>query len=54
MLTADHGGLPLPEYVVEQGGSGGRINRAHMKEALTWIDEECDEVFGENVYHRRS
>ena len=52
VLTADHGGLPLPEYVVEQGGSGGRINRAHMKEALTWIDEECDEVFGENVYHR--
>ena len=33
VLTADHGGLPLPEYGVEKGGIGGRINDAHFREA---------------------
>ena len=52
VLTADHGGLPLPEYVVNQGGTGGRINAAHLGEALEWIDEECEERLGQNLYHR--
>jgi predicted AlkP superfamily pyrophosphatase or phosphodiesterase len=51
-LTGDHGGLPLPEYVVEQGGTGGRINKDHLKEAWEWIDEEIEEKFGKNHYHR--
>ena len=52
VLTADHGGLPLPEYVVEKGGRGGRINNAHFKEALQWVDEECEERLGNKFYHR--
>ena len=52
VLTADHGGLPLPEYLIEQGDKGGRINQSHMQEALTWIDEECEERFGASLYHR--
>ena len=52
VLTADHGGLPLPEYVVEQGGIGGRINDSHFKEALQWVDEEFEERFGNKFYHR--
>ena len=52
VLTGDHGGLPLPEYVVEQGGTGGRINREHLKEAFEWIDEEIEERFGKDLYVR--
>jgi predicted AlkP superfamily pyrophosphatase or phosphodiesterase len=52
VLTADHGGLPLPEYVVEQGGSGGRINKEHLNEAFEWIDEEVEERFGGGLYVR--
>ncbi len=52
ILTADHGGLPLPEYVVEKGGLGGRINQQHFQEALQWIDEECEERFGQIYYYR--
>ena len=51
-LTADHGGLPLPEFLSFQGKKGGRINKKHMQEALTWIDEECEELFGKKLYHR--
>jgi len=51
-LTADHGGLPLPEYLAEKGEEGGRINREHMKEALTWVDDEIEESFGKGLYHR--
>ena len=52
VLTADHGGLPLPEYWVEKGESGGRINGKHIQEALTWIDDELEELFGKKLYHR--
>jgi arylsulfatase A-like enzyme len=52
VLTSDHGGLPLPEYVIEQGGIAGRINREHLKEAFEWIDEEVEEKIGKNFYHR--
>jgi len=52
VLTSDHGGLPLPEWVVEKGGQGGRINKKHLKEAYEWIDEEILETHGENLYYR--
>ena len=52
VLTSDHGGLPLPEYVIEQGGIAGRINREHLKEAFEWIDEEVEEKIGKNFYDR--
>ena len=29
-LTADHGGLPLPEYLIDQGQRAGRINNDHF------------------------
>ncbi len=51
-LTADHGGLPLPEYLIGQGEKGGRINKKHMQEALRWIDDECQEIYGNKLYHR--
>ena len=52
VLTADHGGLPLPEYVNEKGGKAGRINGSHFQEALQWVDEECEERLGDKFYHR--
>ena len=52
VLTSDHGGLPLPEYVVEQGEVGGRINKAHLTEAFEWIEEEIEERFGKKLYFR--
>ena len=52
VLTSDHGGLPLPEYLVEKGEEAGRINNAHLKEALSWVDEECVEKFGQKFYYR--
>ena len=51
-LTADHGGLPLPEYLQDQGQKAGRIVNDHFEEALTWIDEESEEKFGKKFYHR--
>ena len=51
-LTADHGGLPLPEYLVAGGQKAGRINKNHFEEALTWIDEESEEKFGKKLYRR--
>ena len=52
ILTADHGGLPLPEYLVEKGKEAGRINKAHLNEALSWVDEECIEKYGRKFYYR--
>lgn len=52
VLTSDHGGLPLPEYLIEKGEQAGRINNAHLQEALIWIDEECSERFGQKFYYR--
>ena len=52
VLTSDHGGLPLPEYILKNGGQAGRINKKHLEEALQWIDEECEEKFAEKIYHR--
>ena len=52
VLTSDHGGLPLPEYLIEKGEVAGRINNAHFQEALSWVDEECIEKFGQKFYIR--
>ena len=52
VLTSDHGGLPLPEYLIEKGEVAGRINNAHLQEALSWVDEECIEKFGQKFYVR--
>ena len=52
VLTSDHGGLPLPEYIMKNGGQAGRINKKHLQEALQWIDEECEERFSKKVYYR--
>jgi predicted AlkP superfamily pyrophosphatase or phosphodiesterase len=52
VLTADHGGLPLPEYLKEQGEKAGRIQPNILNEALEWIDEETEEKFGKNLYSR--
>lgn len=35
VLTADHGGMPLPERVVEQGGAAGRM---HWNDLLAYIE----------------
>ena len=43
VLTADHGGLPLPEYLINQGEKAGRIKKNILDEALKWIDEEIEE-----------
>ena len=52
VLTADHGGLPLPEYLINQGEKAGRIKKNILSEALDWIDEEIEEKFGKNLYVR--
>jgi len=52
VLTADHGGLPLPEYLREKNETAGRINRKHLNEAFNWIDEEIEERYGKNLYIR--
>ena len=52
VLTADHGGLPLPEYLIKKGENAGRIQKNILKEALDWIDEETEEKFGKKVYSR--
>jgi len=52
VLTADHGGLPLPEYLVDKGEKAGRIKKDILNEALDWIDEEIEENFGKNLYSR--
>ncbi len=51
-LTADHGGLPLPEFLNKQGKKSGRINKEHLQEAFTWIDDEIEELYGLELYHR--
>ena len=52
VLTADHGGLPLPEYLTNQGEKAGRIKENILSEALEWIDEEIEEKFGKSLYFR--
>ena len=52
ILTADHGVCPLPEYLLEKGEQGGRINKKNLQEALDWIDDEVEELLGKDLYHR--
>jgi len=52
ILTSDHGGLPLPEYLPRLNLSGGRINRENLNEAFSWIDDEISEQFDKNLYYR--
>ena len=52
VLTADHGGLPLPEYERAQGRKSGRVNREELIEAYEWIEDEIAEVYAKNLFVR--
>ena len=52
ILTADHGGLPLPEYERSQGRKSGRIDRDELIEAFEWIEDEIAEVYAKNLFVR--
>ena len=53
VLTADHGGLPLPEYLQEKNQKAGRINKEHMQEADEWIKDIIEEKYGKKLYMRK-
>jgi len=53
VLTADHGTIPLPEYLTEYKGlNSGRISRDELKEAYDNIKTEITNKFGDKVYVR--
>ena len=52
VLTSDHGGLPLPEFLPQLNLSGGRINRDNLREAYDWIEDEISEYYGENLFYK--
>ncbi|MBT3496818.1 MAG: hypothetical protein HN462_06465 [Candidatus Marinimicrobia bacterium] len=52
ILTADHGGLPLPEYLQEQGIEAGRYNKEEIEEAKEWIEDEIEERYGKDLFTR--
>ena len=52
VLTADHGGLPLPEYQREKGIHAGRINRSELNEAFEWIEDEITEEYESDLFVR--
>jgi predicted AlkP superfamily pyrophosphatase or phosphodiesterase len=52
VLTSDHGGLPLPEFLPQLNLTGGRINRDNLREAYDWIDDEISEIYGENLFYK--
>jgi predicted AlkP superfamily pyrophosphatase or phosphodiesterase len=52
VLTSDHGGLPLPEFLPQLNLTGGRINRDNLQEAYDWIDDEISEFYDENLFYR--
>ena len=52
ILSSDHGGLPIPEYLPSLGMEGGRVSREHLKEAYEWINDEISEIYGDNLYVR--
>ena len=52
ILTSDHGGLPIPEHLILNGSTGGRINKNEIAEAYQWIDEEISERFDDNLFYR--
>ncbi len=42
ILTSDHGGIPLPEYLQSQGIDAGRLNRDVFEEKLARIYEQTN------------
>ena len=52
VLTADHGGLPLPEYERSKGRESGRMNREELNEAYEWVEDEIAEVYTKNLFVR--
>ena len=52
ILSSDHGGLPIPEYLPSLGMEGGRVSREHLKEAYEWINDEISEIYGDNLFVR--
>jgi predicted AlkP superfamily pyrophosphatase or phosphodiesterase len=52
VMTSDHGGLPLPEFLPQLNLTGGRINRDNLREAYDWIDDEISEYYGENLFYK--
>ena len=52
VLTADHGGLPLPEWLKSQGIDAGRFDLKQVKEAREWIEDEITEKYGKDLYIR--
>ena len=52
VLTADHGGLPLPEYLNDNGQKSGRINKENLQEAHEWIKDIIEEKYGKKLYTR--
>ena len=52
VLTSDHGGLPLPEYLPNIGLVGGRVNKQNLQEAFEWIDDEISEKYDDGLYVR--
>ena len=52
ILSSDHGGLPIPEYLPSLGMEGGRVSRRHLKEAYEWINDEISEMYGDNLFVR--
>ncbi len=52
VFTADHGGLPLPEWLKEKGIDAGRFDPKQTKEAREWIEYEISEKYGNNLFTR--
>jgi len=52
VLTADHGGLPLPEWLKEQGVDAGRFDPEQTNEAKEWIEDEISEKYGKDLIVR--
>jgi predicted AlkP superfamily pyrophosphatase or phosphodiesterase len=54
ILTADHGVLPLPEYLTEyQNLPAGRINRETYNTACETALNKIEKTFGSDLIHRR-
>lgn len=52
VFTADHGGLPLPEFQKENGKHAGRISPNELMEAFEWIEDEIIEEYDSDLFVR--
>ncbi len=53
ILTSDHGGLEIPEFVVEEFGKpAGRINREERDQAIQMAYAEIDSIYGDHEFIR--